>query len=177
MTLKEGDILFVMHHDSLLSKTIAKVMGSRWSHSAIVYGECFGKTLLCETSLYQVNLDYFERYVADPNCEFEVYRKKGISENGPKIRSNCDLMLGKMYGYLQLLSLGIRRLFRLKIPNFIHQGVVCCHVIAYALDGVDCKFTKIKKESFDTQELYSRMGEYMYKKVIYKINNELCVKI
>ena len=154
MKFEPGDIVFIMHNESWLSKAIAKVMGSKWSHSAVVYGEAFGKTLLCETSLYQVNLDYLDRYLDDPNCEIEVYRKNGISEQGPKIRSNCDLMLGKMYGYLQLLSLGIRRVFRLKIPNFIHQGMVCCHVVAYALNDVDREFTRLDKESFDTEELY-----------------------
>lgn len=165
MKFKAGDIVFVMHHGNIISKIIAKVMGSKWSHSAIVYGEAFGKTMLCETSDFQVNLDYLDRYIEDPNCSIEVYRKAGISASGPKIRSNCDPMLGKMYGYLQLLSLGIRRLLRLKIKNFIHQGVVCCHVISYGLKDVDPYFTKIEKESFDTEELYSIMAKFKYDKV------------
>ena len=162
MKFEPGDIVFIMHNESWLSKAIAKVMGSKWSHSAVVYGEAFGKTLLCETSLYQVNLDYLDRYLDDPNCEIEVYRKAGVSDCAPKIRSNCDPMLGKMYGYLQLLSLGLRRLFRLKIPNLIHQGLVCCHVIAYSLNGVDECFTGLEKESFDTEELYRMMEEFKY---------------
>lgn len=170
MKFEPGDIVFVMHHKNIISKIISKVMGSKWSHSAIVYGECFNKTMLCETSDFQVNLDYLDRYLDDPNCELEVYRKNGISEHGPKIRSNCDPMLGKMYGYLQLLSLGLRRLFRLKIPNFIHQGMVCCHVVAYALNNVDREFTRLDKEYFDTEELYDMLGCFKFKMIFRKEN-------
>jgi len=69
-----GDIVFVMHKKSFLSRCIAKAMGSKWSHSAIVYGHLDCKTLVCETSLYQVNLDYVDRYIKDRNCSLEVWQ-------------------------------------------------------------------------------------------------------
>lgn len=162
MELKTGDIVFVMHHDNIISKTIAKAMGSKWSHSALVYGNMNGRALLCETSDFEVTLNWFDRYLKDKNVSLEVYRHKDhynvINGNEEVIQDMCDSILGKMYGYLQLISLGVRRLFKLRIPNFISSGLVCCHVIGYGLNIIkDSGLDGIDPESFDTEELYQML--------------------
>lgn len=159
MELKTGDIIFVMHNDNLISKLIAKAMGSKWSHSALVYGNMNGRALLCETSDFEVTLNWFDRYLKDKNVSLEVYRHKDhynvINGNEEVIQDMCDSILGKMYGYLQLISLGIRRLCKLRIPNFIYSGLVCCHVVGYGLNVIkDSGFDGIDPESFDTEEMY-----------------------
>ena len=157
MIFKPGQVVFVMHNDSTLSKIIARSMGSQWSHSAVVYGSHRGKTLLCETSDVQVNLNYLERYIADPMCSVEVLEKSDLVLSDT-FYTTCENMLGQMYGYLQLLSLGIRLLFKRKVKNFIRSGLVCCHVIGYSLGEAEGSgINGVDPESFDTEELYQML--------------------
>lgn len=159
MKLVTGDVVFVMHHGSLISKIISWAMGSKWSHSAIVYDNLAGKTLLCETSSFEVTLNWFNRYVSDKNTSIEVLRHHDwvnvISGNEAKIQKSCDSLIGVVYGYTQLISLGLRRLLRLRIGNLFRSGLVCCHVVGYGLHELPgTGFEKVDPESFDTEEMY-----------------------
>jgi hypothetical protein len=152
---KTGDVAFVIHHENIISKIIAWFMKSKWSHSAVVYGSMGDKTFVCETSDFEVVINNLDRYLNDPRCSVEVYRKPLTLDDAVLIQKNSDQICGVIYGYLQLISLGIRRIFKLKIKNFFKQGLVCCHVISYAYDGIrGTGFENLEPESFDTEELY-----------------------
>ena len=57
MTPEVGDIVFVMHTKNWISKLFAGVMGSKWSHSALVYGKLNGELVLLETNDGRPHLD------------------------------------------------------------------------------------------------------------------------
>jgi hypothetical protein len=170
MKFKTGDVVFVMHNKNFISKLFASVMGSEWSHSAVVYGELNGEDILLETNDYCVNLNYIKRYIEDKNCSIEVLsrpRQLAIEEIA-QLRQQGRPLIGSLYGYLQLISLALRRLFKLKTHNFFRQGLVCCHVIGYCYKGIDSPLKTLDPESFDTQELYEMLvlggWETVYKK-------------
>jgi hypothetical protein len=151
-----GDIVFVMHTKNWISKLFAGVMKSKWSHSAIVYGKLNGELVLLETNDYCVNVNYLRRYIEDKDCRVQIFRRPkplDMREKSTVMKQGRPL-IGMLYGYLQLPVLALRRLFSLKLRNFSRQGLVCCHVIGYAYEGIESPLKDIDPESFDTQELY-----------------------
>jgi hypothetical protein len=166
VVLERGDIGFVMHNDSKLSKAIAWFMKSKFSHSFMILGPYADDTLIIETSDYEVMISTLSRYLNDPSCSLEIYRAKGFaSSDGIIARQETFKILKVTYGYFQLLSLGVRRLamrMGIKIKNFIRLGMVCCAVPIYGhtkcttspLFGVD-------PEGMDTQELNDICKEKM----------------
>lgn len=159
MTARKADIGFVMHHDNWISKVIAWFMGSQWSHSFIVLEDSKERTYLLETSDFEVTIGLLETYLNDPNVSLELWTSDVVSDNERVNIVNGSMRVhGQIYGYLQLLSLGIRRLLMrigVRVPNFIRQGVVCNQVVSYGYTESNLPvLDDIDPESIDTQELY-----------------------
>ena len=162
--LRPADIGFAMTTSSWLSKAIAWFMSSKWSHTFMIAGELNEHTMTVETSDFEVYSAPFGHHLRTDK-RVEVYRHKSL-ENKEAIEAVAQAMIhiGETYGYLQLLSLGLRRLLMrvgIKIPNFIRQGLVCCAVPLYGY-----KVTKvhplnmIDPESIDTEELYQIISNH-----------------
>ena len=171
---KTGDIFFVMNKKNMISKVISWAMSSNWSHSGIVYEMAKLNTYTLETNDFCVTHGTMEDYVTDLEHSMEVYRPKSIDENNACMAAiqTRAMLYGKMYGYLQLLSLGIRRLFmkfQIKIKNFIRTSVVCCHVVGYFYKNLGKTFiSKLDSEGFDTEELYQWIKKSDEFELIYK---------
>lgn len=164
---KPGDVFFVMHHDSNISKAIAWAMSSKWSHCGLVFDASQMNDYTLETNSYCVTHGTMLDYLVDGNVSMEVYRPESDSEMMQfglwNARHN---LFGAVYGYLQLLSLGLRRLcmkFNLRIKNYIRQSVVCCHVVGYAYrDARVIGFIETDPESFDTEELHQKVSKSVH---------------
>lgn len=159
MTYKPGDIVFTMSRSWWVPKAIAWFMQSQWSHAALIVEEGKICTYITEANRFQINFGWLEEYRDDPTASFAVYRATNISdETRLAIVDECLKNTGTVYGYLQLFSLGVRRLLMrvgVLIPNFIRQGMVCDqHVLyGYTKSGLP-GFKDIDPESIDTEELY-----------------------
>jgi hypothetical protein len=142
LDFKPGDIFFVMHHDSWLSKTIAWFMGSKWSHCGIILEETKFRTYTCETSDFEIVYSDLERYLHDPQVTMKVIRLPVSEDVGVDMAINATTRNQMMYGHLQLLfSLSVVELFRkihIQIKNYLRQGIVCCEHVLYA-----CKLSRI----------------------------------
>jgi hypothetical protein len=161
-----GDIGFLIHKDNIISNIMAWFMKSKWSHSFLV-SDIGHQIYCCETSDVQVNINTVDRYLDDKNVVMKIYRRKNKDQDEISRVQNTYKLNGTIYGYLQLISLGLRRLLMrvgIKIPNFIFQGVVCCHVVMHYLSQIpNSFFTGKPYEAFDTEEVYQMMlnsGEF-----------------
>lgn len=183
MSFKPGDIVFIRHYDNPISKIMAWFMGDWPSHSAIVYQETNLETYLIETSDFQVVIGDMKKYLNKKECRIAVYRITDLMEPERElIASAARLRVGGLYGYLQLLSLGVRRLImkatsdKVRIKNFIRQGEVCTAVPLYGLTECDIPgLHGIDPESMDTVELLDICrslkrsdGEYVFECVFLK---------
>ena len=160
--MKPGDIGFIIHKDNWISKAIAWFMGSKWSHTFLVIDQSSKLTYTAETSDFEVTIGTVELYKLDPNVEMEIWTNDLMSEDEKQqSAAHAYKLYGMNYGYLQLISLGIRRLLMrvgIKIKNFFRFGIVCTavplegmrHIKASGLYGID-------PESIDTEELYQKI--------------------
>ena len=155
-----GDIFFIMSTDNRLSRWIAWFMDSKFSHSGMILEETARRIYTCETSDLEVAYFDLEHYLNDTTIVLEVLRLPVRLETGEEMAAEATKYARTIYGYLQLFfSFSIRELirkvFRRIVPNFIRQGMVCCHVILYA-----CKKSGIQRleeqdpEGIQTQETY-----------------------
>ena len=117
---------------------------------------------ILETSDFEVCMADLDRYIADPNVTMEVYRFSDISDTDAKdmMQYGVAQNLGTVYGYLQLISLAIRCLFKrfkIKIPNFIRQGLVCDENCLVMLSYKVPEFKGVDPKSMDTQDLYEKV--------------------
>lgn len=151
MIFKPGDVGFVMN-DALISKIIGKAMGSLWSHSFLVIGEVHGVMMVLETSDFEVTINTLERYM--DGRHISIFRDETLNDAEAKeVCLKGFKLLGEIYGYFQLLSFGLREVFKkfgIKIPNFIRWGLVCCAVPMYSFE----ERLKIDPESINTEEFY-----------------------
>ena len=149
--IKEGDIGFV-HNGATISKIISWAMGSKWSHSFVVIGEVHGTMMVAETSDFEVTIGSLSRYM--DGRPIAIFRKEDLTpDQVAKICKKSLSILGVVYGYSQLISLGIRRLlkkFGIHIKNFFQTGVVCCYVPMFAYEDI----LGIPPKSIDTEDLY-----------------------
>lgn len=156
---KPGDVFFLMHHDNWISKALAFFMRSKWSHGFIVIEQTSQFCYILETSDFEVVIADLDRYIADPNTSMEAYRFSDLSDQDAieMMKYAVNANLGIVYGYLQLISLAIRCMFKwvgIKIPNFIQQGLVCDENVIIALKDKLPEFAKIPPKSIDTEDLY-----------------------
>ena len=135
-------------------------MQSKFSHSGLIYEQTDRCTYTLETSDFEVTQSRFEDYIEDPNVSIEVWSFADLSDDtridiAERARHKCDNL---RYGYLQLLSFAIKRLAHrigITLPNFIRQGLVCCHVVLYGYQyAVSGPMNQVDPENWDTQELY-----------------------
>jgi hypothetical protein len=184
--LKPGDIGFLMHHDNWISKAIAWFTKSKWSHVFIVLETGQHRVYTVETSDFEVVVHTLEDYINDKNVSFEIYRADCLEEvQRQMISRECLKTLGETYGYLQLISFGIRcilsRYFGIKIHNFFRQGIVCCGValVGYSKTNIP-GLMGIDPESIDSEETYqlicslkNSQGKLIFEKVAHKDVGEL----
>ena len=153
--MKRGSIAFIMNHKNPISRVISWGMSSKWSHTALVVDDMLGETVSVETSDFEVYMTPFAIHL-DPNASFEVYEP--VTEQGPEVSYTAMGLVGQVYGYPQLVSIGLRRLLMklgIKIPNFIRIGLVCCAVPGYAYKSGSIQWLKdLDPESYDTEEFY-----------------------
>lgn len=157
--IKKADIIFVITTDNWLSKLIAWVMGSRWSHAALIYHVCDQESYTLETNSREVIINPLSDHLANPNKELEIWRFEDLSKDDiDKICLKAFETFGLGYGYFQFISLGIKILLKkvgIRVPNFIRQGIVCNQVVNYGytvsnipgLGGSD-------PEALDTEDFY-----------------------
>ena len=161
-----GDIGFVMHWDNPMSKVIAWVLSLgakdrsvRISHSFGIIGSWLGYHWCAETSDFQMGLNVLDRYEKDPHCSIEIWRHPDIlEEDHVQLISQGIGLTGHLYAYLQMISMLVRRLFKLfgiEISNFITLGAgVCCSVPLYMHQNVPSSpLREIDPESIDTMDL------------------------
>ena len=103
--LKPGDVCFVMHNDSWLSRAIAWFMGSQWSHSFIVLEVAADRTYIMETSDYTVTFGHLERYLQDPNVTLEAYTSDMTVEQGTAMMLTVIMVICKWPALLSFCCL------------------------------------------------------------------------
>lgn len=173
---KPADIVFIMHHDSWVSRVIAWFMQSKWSHSALIFYVGAYEVFTTETNELCVKHGTLSKYLDDPNCSLEIWSPNLSIEFRKSVAERSKYWIDSAFGWLQLISLGIRRLLMrigIKIPNLIRQGMVCDHVILYSYGNTIDSFPE-DKESIDTEELYQIVKNCgMFSKVYEKKKNEI----
>lgn len=170
MIPRVGDVVFVMTHGNFISELFSKIMGSKWSHCAICFGELNNETALLETNDYCVNVNFFQRYLDDPKCSVQVLRRPIVISDDEKktIQKQGTHLIGQLYGYLQLPVGALRRIISMKIPRFIKQGLWCCDVIAYSYVSIDCPMKNKEPETYDTEELYKMLLDSKWEVILDK---------
>lgn len=152
---RPGDIGFVLNN-SWTSKIISKIMGSQWSHSFIFVGYIDNVPMILETTDFEVIIAPLSDYM--DGRPIAVFRNNTLNDNERKqVAKRSYENIKTVYGYLQLFSLGIRRLFKkfgIKINNFFRQGIVCCGAAAYGYTGTKTNIGNIDPENMDTEEFY-----------------------
>lgn len=164
---KPGDIFFLKTKDRWISKAIAWFMNSQWSHCGIVIGNLPHDTVTLETSDFEVCRQSMRDYVYQPHrYKLKVVRIIGENQNLSEqeaLRVDDELS-GKIYGYLQFISLAIRGLLKRvgkKIPNFIRQGIICTGVVVYAKQKIEGPLFGVDAEDLDVEDLYQILdGKY-----------------
>jgi len=166
MILGTGDIGFLIHKDSWMSRVIAWFMGSRWSHTFLVVEKGVFCTWVSETTETIICTGILNNYLDDIEVEMEIFRPKITPGEKHKVVERCLENHGKWYAYIQFISQGIRLLLKkigIKIPNFLPYGLQCnSHVLTgYCLTSIP-GLEGIVPQSVDTEELYQivRSSEY-----------------
>lgn len=169
-----GSVGFVINRNNWISRTIAWFMKSKWSHSFLVYDNGRFGDYVIETTDFEVTLSPTSKYLNDPNVSYEVYAPDLLGNPETQERNiiyGARPLIGTVYGYAQLFSLGVRRLLMrvgIRIPNFIRTGVVCCHVPLYGYKKSDLEILKdLDPESIDTEELYQIIKNHPRFKLVY----------
>ena len=161
--IQPGDVVFIMHHDSKLSKLIAWFMRSKWSHSALVVDVSeSGEIWLSETTDTQIAHGRFSSYLNDPACTLEVLSPIGVSRADLFAGiAEAENNTGRIYAYWQLLSLAvvcIGERLGLRLPNVLPFGFVCN---SHVLDAVQAypiaPLHGVKPQSIHTERMYSLM--------------------
>lgn len=161
--LKTGDVAFVMHPDNIISKIIAWFQSSKWSHCFIVVEQTNQNTYLLETTDFEVANSTLDKYLMDSKVHMEVYSIEGPSddERNAALEYAKQQCFGKVYGYSQFFSLGIRGLLKkvgIRIGNFIPWGWVCSEVVTVALTRLRIPyFGGLNPKILDAQDLYEKV--------------------
>lgn len=162
--VRDGDVFLLRSHGFWYSDAIAWFMKSEWSHCGVVLFESDSEgepTLTLETSDYEMTYGGLEKYLKHPDrYRLKVLRVPNafvsVAEMRVALCVTDELYYGKMYGYLQLLSFAVVRLFKrigIKVPNFIRQGQVCtAGPLHYLGQGLHPVFKGVDPEALDTQD-------------------------
>jgi hypothetical protein len=173
-----GDIGFSMDHGNTISKIFKWAMSSKWSHSFLIQEQTPTRIYTSETSSFEVQLHCLESYIQNPNYEFEIWRHTGLTDQDRRRVADLAVAktLGETYGYLQLFSLGLRiilRKFRIRMTNFIRQGIVCCGHVAtgYHLAQIP-GWVDVDPENIDTEEMYQSLPYLGFERVAVKLRSK-----
>lgn len=170
----KGDIFFLIHKQNLISKAIAWVMGSQWSHTGLIYEVTTERIYTLETTDFEVTHRQLSDYLGSDEVKMEIWTPIGIPFSEKiEIVNEANKKRGEVYGYLQLISFAVKRFFFLlgaNIKNFFRQGVVCCGVVLYGYQKSSIKELHLDPESIDAEELYkivSQCGKFakIYEKI------------
>lgn len=156
--LKPGDVCFVMHHDSILSRTIGWFMDSQWSHSFIVLEVTPLRTYILETSDFNVTFGHLERYLEDPNVSLEAYTSDMTVDQGAAMMQTVVPLYNTLYAYLQLASYAVILLLAkigIHLKNHVKQGLLCDEIImmAYAASPYP-EFKGLNPYQYQTESVY-----------------------
>lgn len=160
INLLPGDVCFVIHKNSFVSRMFAWFLQSKWSHAFLVVEQTQSKTYILETNDFGVVFSIADWYWAKADVEMEVWRKKGISDLARErvAKDAISSAWGESYGYLQLIMTGVRRLLKrvgITIPHFLRWGIMCNHVVLYGYaNSPGNPFYGLDPESIDTGEMY-----------------------
>ena len=169
--IKSGDIGFAYHKTNLLSKLLKGAMGSQWSHNFIVFDENY----VIETTSYKIQLWELKNYLESIEHDVMIFSTDLTDQERYATQIEAIKHVNEVYGYLQLISFGIRRLlmkFGIKIPNFFRQGLVCSAVVLYSYNKTNNKLlSKIDPESIDTEEVYQLVKNSPDFKCVFKRGN------
>jgi hypothetical protein len=173
--LSPGDIGFVMHNENFISKVFARVMKSKFSHCFVVVGRVGEQAILCETTDFEVVLSTADKYALDKNCSVVVFSNNSLntSEVSTLIK-NASALQGTMYGYLQLVSLLLRRLLlrlKIEIKSFIKKDIVCYQVVVKAFKDTKCHVKNFDIQKGDTEDLYQYCLKYFPVKTTKDVQN------
>lgn len=166
--LISGDVIFLIHSESTMSRIFAWFMGSQWSHSALVagYDPISKETFLHETSDTQTKVGMLSIYERDPRVIMKVYRRLPMLTHEKRLAmvEAGGAYHNKMYGYLRLLGAGARRLFMKlgwkKCPMLWPWGGPLCMNIPHA--ALKVIYPDMGEPgSVDTEELYLFCAERM----------------
>lgn len=131
-----------------------------------------------ETDEWDVDHGNLEDYDTDPECSFEIWRKVDLTlaERYSIVKCANQKSRAVNYGWLQLISMAIRNLLRrvkVRIKNFIRQGVTCAGVPAYGYFMAQVSgFSAIDPEDIDTQDFYELVQRQGFVKVYEKKRGE-----
>jgi len=156
-----GDVAFIMHHNSWISKAFAWFMGSKWSHCFIIWESTEHNTYLLETSDYEVINSTLDKYLNDPYVEMSIYSRHDMSDEDRLYAMQLaqETCLGTTYGYFQLISLAIRALLKkmgIQSVNWIRQGYTCNEVVLTALSSIHSSgLYQVDPKSLDTQDIFA----------------------
>ena len=169
--MKIGDIGFIIHKKSALSKTIAWFMKSQWSHCFIIIGELNGVPIICETTDFEIVYSPLTKYTNDPNVMMTIFSNDDLLfGDDVKIFNNTLDIHGKKYGYLQLLSHAVRLLllrFNVKIESFYNRNWLCYQVVINCLKNTNSDIQYLNKNAIDTQTLFG-IVEKKFKQLLWK---------
>jgi hypothetical protein len=169
--IKEGDIGFCFHRGNILSKMIKGVMGSKWSHNFIVLDENY----VIETTSYKVQVWELKNYLESTEHDVMIFSTTLSPKERYDIQMEAIRHINEVYGYLQLISFGLRRLLMrcgIKIPNFFRQGLICSAIVLYPYSKTNNKLlSKIDPESLDTEEVFQLVSNSPDFECVFKRGN------
>ena len=159
-----GDIGFVMHNNSWVSKAISWFMNSKWSHCFIIIDTSSeDRTYVSETSDYQVAVGWVERYMQDPHVSaLEIVRLPNLPyPEQLEIKSRGLDLYEKLYPYWQFIPLAVRGLLKrikIRLKNFLPFGYNCNENVLYILQNTH--YPELKGNDIyagDTEDFYQLM--------------------
>ncbi len=126
-------------------------MGSQWSHCGLVVGQFEGKTLVIETSDFEVVYGELEKYLDGRKIQFFTVSKdqNKIDQAIKKAKS----LVGTRYSWERLPSWAIKLKLLKCFPIFPKSNVICTDVPLVAWEDV----LKINPKTVHTEMLYQTL--------------------
>jgi hypothetical protein len=152
MPIKDGDIGFIIHNDSWISKAIKWFQKCGWSHTFIVFDAEHGIT--SETNMFNLTLGLLNLYAEEGTAKYEIWRIEGTDVE--KVKSRSVENYGQKYGYSQLFYNAIRvcifKVFKKRVKMFTSRGVTCVENTCYA-------YGLPRPQDFDLDDWYKFVKE------------------
>ena len=133
--LEDGDVLLALNINNELSKLIAEVTHSQYSHAFMYIGNGF----IVESTFGGVQISPLKKYDDGHHHVISVRHKTLSAEERQKVRKSALKYLGKKYGYPQLLWYLLARMIgKSEDPKWQldldKNGMVCSEAIARAYE-------------------------------------------